>query len=56
MHGNTNVKFNDVETETRNVTTEQQSKPADILKRFQWKAPLCCPHLFMDQEPRLDNS
>jgi hypothetical protein len=46
-------KLNKVETEIRN---REQNKYADILKRFQSKPPLCCPHLFMDQKPRLDTS
>jgi hypothetical protein len=49
-------KLNEVETETRKVKTEAQNKSADVLKRFQSKAPLCCPHLFMDQKPNLDTS
>jgi hypothetical protein len=48
--------INEVETETRKVKTEQQNNSTDVLKRFQSKAPLCCPHLFMDQKPRLDTS
>jgi hypothetical protein len=49
-------KLNEVETETRNIKTEQQNKSADVLKRFQSKALLCFPYLFMDQKPRLDTS
>jgi hypothetical protein len=47
-------KLNAVETETRNIQKEKQNKPADVWKRLQSKAPLCCPHLFMGQKPRLD--
>jgi hypothetical protein len=49
-------KLNEVETETRNMKREEQNKSADAFKRFQSKAPPCCPHLFMHQKPRLDVS
>jgi hypothetical protein len=52
-HVQTDETLKQDETKTRSINKEEDKKCADV-KRFQSKAPPCCPHLFIRHDTSYD--